>query len=189
MSGGYYERLCALLRPLGVYRLDAESVSGAELWAAGAGLDAAAQALRRAERENLLATAEEEGLERWEQLLGRAPDAPTTERRREAVEALLRVGGTATEEEINRTIAGCGLRAEAVVVSGVIRVSFPDVIGVPDHFADVEQRVLEILPCHAAVQFVFRYLTWRECQTAGYTWGYAEEQGWDWTALEKAVPQ
>ena len=41
---GYYNYLCELLRPLRVYRLDEGSLSGAELYAAGEGLDAAAEA-------------------------------------------------------------------------------------------------------------------------------------------------
>ena len=45
---GYYNYLCELLRPLRVYRLDEGSLSGAELYAAGGGLDAAAEALEKA---------------------------------------------------------------------------------------------------------------------------------------------
>ena len=45
---GYYNYLCELLRPLRVYRLDEGSLSGAELYAAGEGLDAAAEALEKA---------------------------------------------------------------------------------------------------------------------------------------------
>lgn len=188
--GAYYGHLCALLRPLGVYRLEPESVSGAELWAAGEGLDAAMELLRSAERESIVATAGDEGLTRWEQLLGCAPGEPTAERRRETIDALRRVGcGAATSEEINRTISGCGLNAVATVVSGTIRIRFPDVVGVPDDFARIERRIAEILPCHAAVLFIFRYLTWRECQAAGYTWAIVEENGWDWETFEKAVPQ
>ena len=48
---GYYNYLCELLRPLRVYRLDEGSLSGAELYAAGEGLDAAAEALEKAVRE------------------------------------------------------------------------------------------------------------------------------------------
>ena len=50
---GYYNYLCELLRPLRVYRLDEGSLSGAELYAAGEGLDAAAEALEKAVREQI----------------------------------------------------------------------------------------------------------------------------------------
>ena len=62
---GYYNYLCELLRPLRVYRLDEGSLSGAELYAAGEGLDAAAEALEKAVREGVLMTAEDEG-HTWE---------------------------------------------------------------------------------------------------------------------------
>lgn len=65
---GYYNYLCELLRPLRVYRLDEGSLSGAELYAAGEGLDAAAEALEKAVREGVLMTAEDEGLSRRERL-------------------------------------------------------------------------------------------------------------------------
>ena len=68
---GYYNYLCELLRPLRVYRLDEGSLSGAELYAAGEGLDAAAEALEKAVREGMLMTAEDEGLSRRERLFSR----------------------------------------------------------------------------------------------------------------------
>ena len=68
---GYYNYLCELLRPLRVYRLDEGSLSGAELYAAGEGLDAAAEALEKAVREGVLMTAEDEGLSRRERLFSR----------------------------------------------------------------------------------------------------------------------
>ena len=68
---GYYNYLCELLRPLRVYRLDEGSLSGAELYAAGEGLDAAAEALEKAAREGVLMTAEDEGLSRRERLFSR----------------------------------------------------------------------------------------------------------------------
>ena len=68
---GYYNYLCELLRPLRVYRLDEGSLSGAELYAAGEGLDAAAEALEKAVCEGVLMTAEDEGLSRRERLFSR----------------------------------------------------------------------------------------------------------------------
>ena len=48
-----------LLEPLGIYDLSEESVSGAEIFALGAGLDTVSQQLERTEREALTATAQE----------------------------------------------------------------------------------------------------------------------------------
>ena len=60
-----------LLEPLGIYDLSEESVSGAEIFALGAGLDTVSQQLERTEREALTATAQEEGLTRREALFAR----------------------------------------------------------------------------------------------------------------------
>ena len=90
---GYYNYLCELLRPLRVYRLDEGSLSGAELYAAGEGLDAAAEALEKAVREGVLMTAEDEGLSRRERLFSRVGARTTPALRRLAIASLLRVGG------------------------------------------------------------------------------------------------
>ena len=92
---GYYNYLCELLRPLRVYRLDEGSLSGAELYAAGEGLDAAAEALEKAVREGVLMTAEDEGLSRRERLFSRVGARTTPALRRLAIASLLRVGETA----------------------------------------------------------------------------------------------
>ena len=93
---GYYNYLCELLRPLRVYRLDEGSLSGAELYAAGEGLDAAAEALEKAAREGVLMTAEDEGLSRRERLFSRVGARTTPALRRLAIASLLRVGETAS---------------------------------------------------------------------------------------------
>ena len=74
-----------LLEPLGIYDLSEESVSGAEIFALGAGLDTVSQQLERTEREALTATAQEEGLTRREALFARRPAADTPEERRKAI--------------------------------------------------------------------------------------------------------
>ena len=85
---GYYRYLCDLLRPLRVYRLEPESISGAELYAAGESLDAVAERLETAEREGILATAENEGLARREALFASHGAATTAQARRAAIAAL-----------------------------------------------------------------------------------------------------
>lgn len=125
---GYYNYLCELLRPLRVYRLDEGSLSGAELYAAGEGLDAAAEALEKAAREGVLMTAEDEGLSRRERLFSRVGARTTPALRRLAIASLLRVGGDGfTLEAVNQTISGCGVRAVAAETDeqGVVRSRVP----------------------------------------------------------------
>lgn len=186
----YEEYLKALLAPLGVYRLDRESLSGAELYALGKGLDAVSDRLDLVERESLSETAEGEGLDRREALFLRRPASTTLKERRAAIAALLQIDGDSlTPEAINRTISGCGIRARAVELgTNKVRVEFPETAGTPQDFAQIEKIILDILPCHLDVEFYLRYLTWEECHKAAYTWAGVEGQDYTWRAFQLAIP-
>ena len=186
----YEEYLRALLAPLGVYRLDRDSLSGAELYALGRELDLAAHRLDEVEREGVTATAEDEGLRRREALFLRRPAAVTPEERRAAIAALLQIDGDSlTPEAIDRTIRGCGIWAQAIEMgTNRVRVVFPGTAGVPAEFEQIEKIVLDILPCHLDVEFYFRFLTWEECHRQGYTWALVEEREYDWNGFQLAIP-
>ena len=183
---GYAEYLKNLLAPLGIYDLQEGSFSEAMVYAAGRALDGAGQALDRTERESLVATALEEGLERREALFARRPVAETAEDRRAAITALMQIDGDSLiPETINRTISACGLPAKALEVdTGHLRVIFPGIGGVPPGFDEIQKIVLDILPCHLEVEFYFRYMTWEECEAAGYTWASVEQQEFTWERFE-----
>lgn len=87
----YYDYLCRLLEPMRVYRTERGTLSGGELYAAGAVLDEADGAMEYAEQEGLLQTAEGEGLARREKLFSRCPVSVSTALRREAIAALARI--------------------------------------------------------------------------------------------------
>ena len=186
----YEEFLKALLSPLGIYRLDRESLSGAELYALGKGLDAVAERLERAERESVTATAEDEGLRRREALFLRRPVAASIQERRNAIAALLQIDGDSlTPEAINRTLSGCGIRARATELGeNKVQVEFPGTPGVPPEFNQIEDIILDILPCHLEVEFRLQYLTWALCEKGRYTWAYIEGQGYNWRMFQLAVP-
>lgn len=186
----YEDYLRALLAPLGVYRLDRDSLSGAELFALGRGLDAVSARLDQVEREGLTATAEDEGLRRREALFLRRPAAVTPEERRAAIAALLQIDGDSlTPEAIDRTIRGCGIRAKAIEMgTNQVRVVFPETAGVPAEFEQIRKIILDILPCHLGVEFYFRFLTWEECHREEYTWALVEEREYDWNGFQLAIP-
>lgn len=186
----YEQYLRNLLAPLGIYDLRAESINSAELYALGMALDAVSGKIETTEREALTATAEDEGLSRREALFARRPAAVTPEERRAAIAALLQINGDSlTPTEINRTIRGCGIRAKALEMgNGTLRVIFPEVAGIPAEFEQIQKIILEILPCHLDVEFYFRYLTWTECEQAGYTWAVVEEAEHTWESFQLAVP-
>lgn len=186
----YEQFLINLLAPLGVYDLSVGSVSEAELYALGRGLDFAAGRLDYAEQEGLAATALDEGLRRREDLFARRPAASTAEERRAAIAALLQIAGDSlTPEAIDRTIRGCGIRAKAIEMGdGNLRIVFPDTPGVPAEFEQIRKIILDIIPCHLGVDFFFRYLTWEVCEAAGYTWAAVEAAGHTWESFRLAVP-
>ena len=162
-----------LLAPLGIYDLTERSVSGAAVCALGTGLDDVSDRLEEIEREALTATAEDEGLDR-----------------RAAIAALLQIDGDSlTPEAIDRTIRGCGIKARAIEMGDrQLRVIFPEVAGEPEGFPQIQKIILDILPCHLGVEFYFRYLTWEECEAAGYTWAQVEAAGHTWESFQLAVP-
>lgn len=188
--GTYWKYLCRLLEPLGIYDLSEDSVNGAELWALGYGLDAVSAALELEEREALTATAQDEGLDRREQLFARRPAAVTPEQRRAAIAALLQIDGDSlTPSAINSAISGCGIRAKALELdTGHLRVIFPETAGVPAEFPQIQKIILDILPCHLEVEFYFRYLTWDECERDGMTWNWVETHEHTWDSFEVAIP-
>ena len=185
--GGYIREL---LEPLGVYTFAQGSLSLAEAEAMGTGLDFAAAALDLAEREALLPTAEGEGLDRRAALFARQPVEVSLELRREALMALGRIGaGDFTLAAINGALSGCGVRAEVQETEdwGYVRVIFPEVAGIPEEFEQIRDIILDILPCHLETEFYFRYQTWAECESAGWTWAMVEAAEHTWSSFELAV--
>ena len=107
----YAQYLRQLLAPLGIYQLNAP-FQGGELEALGDAFDQVEGALEELNREACLATAEDWGLEQVAVLFRRRPPATTVKTMREALAALLRIGGDSfTLAAINDTISGCGVNA------------------------------------------------------------------------------
>ena len=187
MSHGEY--LKELLRPLGVYQLEG-TANGGELTAEGEALDGCQDVLEETEREMLVSTARDRGLEAIESLLARRPVTTTLEGRRAALAALLRIGGDSfTLDAINDNLRGCGLNAVASETGtpGVVEVRFPDVPGIPDGFEEMRAIIEDILPCHLDIRYVYWYVTWELMEERFDTWGDIETLGPTWGELEKLV--
>ncbi len=187
---GYSDHLRSLLRPLDIYNLSPGSLSSSELEALGRGLDGVSQRMDYVERESALSTAAGEGLDRLEALFARTPVHYSTELRRQAIAALLRIGGSCfTLTDINNTISGCGIKALAQEKDrfGYIRIIFPNVAGIPEGFEQIRDIILDIIPCHLDVEFYFRYLTWEECEGYRYSWDIIHQREYTWYGFELAV--
>lgn len=178
--------LLDLLRPLRVYDLSASAVNRGELGVYGKGLDAGYDALSIIVREMSLTTAENAGLDRVEELLPYHPVGDLVEDRRQALAALVRIGGDSfTLDAINDTLFGCGINARAAESGqpGYVQISFPDVAGIPASFEELRTIIEEILPCHLEVTYLFWYTTWGDQQLRLSTWGDGEALGLTWYEL------
>ena len=71
---------------------------------------------------------------------------------------------------------------------GYVQIHFPGYTGMPENVEQLKAQVEKILPCHLEVEFYFRYLTWAECERAGYTWASVEAAGHTWDSFQLAVP-
>lgn len=185
---GYEQYLADLLAPLGVYKKG--GINGGELSAQGGQLDDIFAALTHAEREMLVETAEDTGLEAVERLLAHRPAAPDLQHRRAALAALLRVGGDSfTLKAINDNLKGCGLNAVAAEAKTpqTVEVRFPDVAGIPDGFPELQAIIEEILPCHLGIRYIYWYLTWEQLEKKIPSWAALEAKKLTWEQLEKLV--
>lgn len=184
----YAQYLRELLRPLGIYNLEAV-FNGGELDTQGEVLDKVMAWLDEIQQESSLVTAEDWGLEYVARLFVRRPVATQPRKLAAALAALLRIGGDSfTLAAINDTISGCGV--PAVVRErgkGLVSVSFPGVAGEPPNFQELKKIIEEILPTHLGIEYDFWYLTWIELEANFSNWKSIEDLNLSWTGLETFV--
>ena len=184
----YAQYLKELLRPLGVYNLEAP-FSGGELDTEGAALDGAEGRLEEVGREIDLTSARDWGLEQLARLFVRRPVAGSPEELGQALAALLRIGGDSfTLEDINDTISGCGIPAQVSETGvGAVQVRFPGTAGVPEGFEQLKKIVEDILPAHLAIEYWFGDLTGAELEETFSCGAEIEALNLTWEQLETYV--
>ena len=182
----YAQQLRALLKPLGVYDLNAP-INGSSLDAKGAALDEVHEWLEEMVRETDLTTAQSWGLTDWKNLFAIAPVAAGTEELRNSIQALLRIGsGVCTLDAVRDTLSGCGISTTVEELgNGTVRVKFPGVAGCPDDFEQLSANIEAILPAHVGIEYAFNYLTWAVLESR--KWKFRDLESMTWDELEKAV--
>lgn len=179
---GYTNELVRLLRPLGYYNFDEGSFSLGQLQALGAALDELDAHEQRLQRESLVATAQEEGLEKMLALFRSRPVTQSAEAIREAIAAFLQIGGDSfTLDALQNCLTACGTKChlEQTDTPGQVVVSFPLVMGVPEGFSQVKGIIEDILPCHLEIIYFLRYCTWSETKKYGLRWLDVGNMTWD----------
>ncbi len=147
---GYADHLRALLRPLGVYTLAPDSLSGAELEAMGEAFDALYAKMQRDLREALPITACEEGLTQYESLLGHPCAHLTVPERQAAICALLRMPQDGASPETLQSLAaqlGAHLSFDESTLPELLTIRLQTM---EDDAAQrkVEEYLEQLLPCH-----------------------------------------
>ena len=155
---GYAEHLRKLLRPLGVYDLRPESLSGGELEALGEAFDLLYQWISYELAEALPLTAAGEGLNSWERLLGCPRLLETAEDRRQTLLGLLRLPYLgATEAALTEAAAftGAAIRFDESLLPQKLVVHLEGVPPDAAARAEIEAYFHKLLPCHLTVEYQY----------------------------------
>lgn len=182
----YTGYLKEMLLPLGLYALE-EGIGAQELAVIGGQMDLLFEALEELGREVVPASAEDYGLELFEEILPYKPASPTLEDQRRAILSLLRIrGGSFTLSRLRETLSGCGLAAEIAETEDPLAVSvcFPRNRGIPPNFGAVRKRIETIVPCHLQIEYIFIYTIWQELMIKLFDWRQLEERARSWRELE-----
>lgn len=183
---GYKDYLTNLLKPLYVYNLDTGK-NAAELETLGNSLDDCNEAVERLDGECNVVTAETYGLSSYEEIMPYIPSYNNLKSRRNAIMALLQIDDASfTVAALNKTLAGCGVKAvvEETANQYVVSISFPEVRGIPENLDELDERIKTILPCHIGVEYQYVYITWLEVESNFSTWAGLEAHNFSWKEFE-----
>lgn len=151
----YADHLRALLRPLGVYRLDAQSLSGGELEALGKAFDELYEQMEEDLCEGLPVTAANAGLSAYEELLGYPRLTDDTQERRDAVLGLLNMparGSSAASLQAASAFTGTSVLIDDALLPDELTVRL-GWTALPDNWAAVKEYLDRLMPCHVEIRY------------------------------------
>ena len=173
-----------LLAPLGLYQLGAGGPLDAELAAYRTGFAIIEQAAAQLLQDTFVQTASEEGLARWEYLLGiPLRRGVKEETRRERILSSLAISPTDfTSQGVLNSLRGAGLAARLVEYPAEQRllVIGEGFIGGFDTIYDVMRSAYRMLPAHLEAEFDIGGMTWLQFEELYPDWDSFDEQLKDW---------
>lgn len=134
--------------------------------------------------------ANEEWLPFWERDMNiHASLLEPREQRVSRLHARLRGSGTVTSKLLVAIAASYSNGTIAVTeLQNIIRITFIDARGIPEFLKDLQQAFESLIPAHVAIEYVFRYLTWKELESLSWTWSELDASALTWEQLEVYSP-
>ena len=130
----------------------------------------------------------EDAIARKEAWFGVAPDASKRLSDRVAVLVAKHRGQGTTTEAFLRNVALSfdygDIFVDDTTADYTVLIIFNDVMGVPANLDDFYAAIMEVMPAHLAVDFVFRYLTWDMYEGYNRTWDEWDAVHVTWDELE-----
>lgn len=179
------ERMKEVLRPLGVYRLDGDTLVEKELQAEACALQELEEEIDRFERELFISTAEEEGLILREKLCGGEKAGQPLSNRRKML--LFRGAVTAagnTRRKVEEALTACGLLCSVTEFYDRLYINC---YGLLDQTLTKEGAVKaaqEFLPAHIPSDFDFRERSWQEIEAEGLTFAQMDLANLTWKQID-----
>ena len=175
------------LKPLGLYKLTADTVVGAEVSAYAEGLDNIITKLEELERECFIATATSYGLDLREKLFEYQDKNQSVESRRELL--LFRGAVTAndyTKASIEHALSVCGMDASIIenTVSSAITINNLSQISDSTSEEEIKTKAKEFLPTHLTVNYDFSTLTWNVIDTNDFTFAQMDGADLTWAQID-----
>ncbi|MEC0232265.1 putative phage tail protein [Paenibacillus alba] len=128
------------------------------------------------------------GLASWEGFLGIKTDASKPyDQRRSVINSKVRGTGTVTLALLKRVAEAYDngqVEVTADPANYKVIIKFISSHGVPANLTDIETALLDIMPAHLAINFVFTYMTWTALDAHAFTWGSLSANDYTWKQFE-----
>ncbi|GGI44375.1 hypothetical protein GCM10008018_06790 [Paenibacillus marchantiophytorum] len=129
------------------------------------------------------------GLDYWECFLGiKTESGKPLDQRRSVIKSKIRGTGTVTLSLLKRVAEAYDNGQVDVTEESSnykVIIKFVSTHGVPANLADIEKALLDIMPAHLVIEFVFSYLSWGAFDTHRFTWGSLSAMNYTWDQLER----